>query len=383
LSNNTFLHRQTSLSAHIVQFCRYLRTEGYTISATEESDALRTLEILQPYDNADKMQLALRTILCRSQSQIERFDELYAYYFKQIEKAVDSKIAEQERQEQKPKSKARQEEAQFNALRDWLFNNQSREEEIAVHTYSSDTVLGKKDFADMTDEEMQAVYELIQMIARRLAKQHNRRYRKDKSGILDIKRTLRQNLRRGGEMLEILMKKRQKRRVQLVLICDVSKSMELYSRFLIQFAYTFQQVFKRIETFVFSTKLIKTSDILRGSDFPKMLKDLSENIPEWSGGTRIGESFKQFVENNSTKCLTSKTIVLIMSDGWDTGEVDVLEKAMHTIHKKANKVIWINPLMGNPDFEPNTDCMVAALPYIDVLTSGHSIESLKMLKKYL
>jgi uncharacterized protein len=380
-TNPTLLQRQTSLSANIVQFCRYLRTEGFNIAAPEEADALRTIEILEPYQEQAQLCLALKTILSRSREQAERFDELFDYYFKQLEKAVDSKVAEQEKEKEfKPKNNA---EKQFVALRNWLHGNNAQDEEITQHTYSADSVLGKKDFAHLTEDEQKAVFELILMLARRLAQQRNRRYKKDKNGILDLRRTLRQNLRRGGEMLELLTKKRQKRRVQLVLLCDVSQSMELYSRFLLQFAYAFQQVFKRIETFVFSTELIKTSEILRGSDFTKMLNELSETVPNWSGGTRIGESLRQFTEQHSQKCLTSKTIVLIMSDGWDTGEVEVLEQAMKTIHQKAKKVIWLNPLAGNPNYEPNTACMEKAMPYIDVLNAGHNVESIKNLGKFL
>jgi uncharacterized protein len=379
--NPTLLQRQTSLSANIVQFCRYLRTEGFNIAAPEEADALRTIEILEPYQEQAQLCLALKTILSRSREQAERFDELFEYYFKQLEKAVDSKVAEQEKEKDfKPKNTAEQ---QFVALRNWLHGNNAQDEEITQHTYSADSVLGKKDFAHLTEDEQKAVFELILMLARRLAQQRNRRYKKDKNGMLDLRRTLRQNLRRGGEMLELLTKKRQKRRVQLVLLCDVSQSMELYSRFLLQFAYAFQQVFKRIETFVFSTELIKTSEILRGSDFTKMLNELSETVPNWSGGTRIGESLRQFTEQHSQKCLTSKTIILIMSDGWDTGEVEVLEQAMQTIHKKAKKVIWLNPLAGNPNYEPNTACMEKAMPYIDVLNAGHNVESIKNLGKFL
>ena len=380
--DQSFQNRQTSLSANIVQFCRYLRTEGFNIAAREEADALIALEILEPYQAVEQLRLALKTILARTKEQTERFEELYNYYFEQINNAVDSKITEQEKEKNnraKPKDNA---EEQFQALRNWLTNAQAEEQEISIHTYSADTVLGKKDFAEMSDDELKDVYELIIMLARRLARQRNRRQNKDKHGTLDLPRMLRQNLRKGGEMLEIIKKKRQKRRIQLVLLCDVSKSMELYSRFLIQFAYAFQQVFTRVETFVFSTQLVKTTEILRGPNFSKTLQELSESVPHWSGGTRIGESLNQFVEQHSKRYLTPKTVVLIMSDGWDTGEVEVLEKAMQIIHKKAHKVIWLNPLAGNPNYEPNTACMEKAMPYIDVFNAGHNVESIKNLKRF-
>ena len=376
------IKRHTALSANIVAFCRYLRTEGFSIAASEEADALRSIEILEPYETPETLRLALKTILSRSQPQAEQFDELYDYYWKQVQKAVDSKEARQENENDKPRSK-QDAEAQFKALRDWLFNSKKEEEEVDLHTYSAAESLTQKDFSSLSEDEMREIFDLIHMIARRLARQQNRRYSKNKNGLLDLRRTLRQNMRRGGEMLDILRKKRQKQRIKLVLICDVSKSMELYSRFLIQFAYVFQQVFKRIETFVFSTQLVKISEILRGQNFDKTLKELSENVPNWSGGTRIGESLKDFVDNYSSKNLTSRTIVIIMSDGWDTGDLEILEENMALIHKKAHKVIWLNPLAGNANYEPNTEGMKKAMPYVDVFSAGHNVESLRQLNRWL
>lgn len=377
------IKRHTTLSANIVAFCRYLRTEGFAIAAPEEADALRSIEILEPYHNSETLRLALKTILTRSQLQAERFDELYSYYWKQVEKAVDSKIADQENKNGKQSAKPKSQDPQFQALKDWLFGGKKTEEEINLHTYSAAETLVKKDFSNLSEDEIREIHEVILMIARRLARQQNRRWLKNKNGKLDIRRTMRQNMRRGGEILDILKMKKRKQRIQLVLLCDVSKSMELYSRFLIQFAFAFQQVFRRIETFVFSTSLVKISDILRGQSFEKILNDLSENIHNWSGGTRIGESLRDFVENYSAKDLNSKTIVIIMSDGWDTGDLDILEENMAFIHKKAHKVIWLNPLAGNAQYEPNTEGMKKAMPYVDVFSAGHSVESLKRLSLWL
>jgi uncharacterized protein len=376
-STPELIQRHTSLSANIVAFCRFLRKEGFAIAPPEEADALRTIEILEPFYAPETMRDALKVILTRSQDQADRFDELYNYYWKQVEKATDSKKAEQASEKQKPKPPKSKEDAQFQSLKDWLYGNKENEEELDLYTYSAAEPLTKKDFSTMTEEELKEVYELIIMIARRLARQRNRRFKKNKNGDLDLRKTLRQNMRRGGEMLEIIRKKKQKRRIKLVLLCDVSKSMELYSRFMVQFSYSFHQVFKQIETFVFSTKLVQITDLLRGADFEKVLKNLSDTVPNWSGGTRIGESFMDFVGNHGDKCLTSRTVVFIISDGWDTGDLDALEKAMHTFHKKADKVIWLNPLASNPSYEATTAGMKLALPYIDVFAAGHNVESLR------
>jgi uncharacterized protein len=316
--------------------------------------------------------------------QSERFDDLYDYYWKQVQKATDSKISEQqkEKQEQRPKSQNGQD-PQFQSLKSWLFGDKSAEDEVELYTFSQTETLGKKDFSTLTEEELRDMFELIQMIARRLARQQNRRFSKNKNGILDLRRTLRQNLRRGGEIIDLVQKKQEKRRLNLVLLCDVSKSMELYSRFLIQFAFAFQQVFRRIETFVFSTKLTKITDILRGSDFGKSLENLSENVTHWSGGTRIGDSLAHFTGEFGQKHLTSRTVVIIISDGWDTGDTTILTEAMHDIHRKAHRVIWLNPLAGNPNFEPSTAAMAAAMPYIDVFAAAHNAESLRQLYRHL
>ena len=378
------IQRHTSLSANIVAFCRYLRTEGFNISALEESDALRTLEILQPYHTAEMLRLALKTCLVRTLGQSERFDELHDYYWKQVQKATDSKIKDQENKNQKDKGKPKNgKDAQFQSLKSWLFGDKQAKEEVELYTFSAGETLGKKDFSTLTEEELREMFELIQMIARRLARQQNRRFEKNKNGILDLRRTLRQNLRRGGEIVELIRRKPQRRRLELVLLCDVSKSMELYSRFLIQFAFAFQQVFRRIETFVFSTKLTKITDILRGSDFGKSLENLSETVTHWSGGTRIGESLAHFTNEYGQKHLTSRSVVIIISDGWETGDVSELETAMQEIHRKAHRVIWLNPLAGHPDYEPSTAAMSAAMPFIDVFAAAHNAESLRQLYRYL
>lgn len=385
LSPTELIKRHTSLSANIVAFCRFLRTKDFKIAPPEEADALQTIEILQPFYASDLMRDALKVILTRSQDQAARFDELYDYYWKQVKHATDSKVTEQAAEKPKPKPPSSKPDAQFQSLKDWLYGTQENEEELDLYTYSAAESLTKKDFSTMTDDELKEVYELIKMIARRLARQRNRRFKKNKNGDLDLRKTLRQNMRRGGEMLEIVRKKKQKRRVKLVLLCDVSKSMELYSRFIIQFSYSFNQVFKQIETFVFSTKLAKISEILmahpdkigRGGNFDDILKNLSENVPNWSGGTRIGESFMDFIDNYGEKCLTSRTIVFIISDGWDTGNLEALETAMKTFYKKTDKVIWLNPLASNPSYEATTAGMKLALPYIDVFAAGHNVESLR------
>jgi hypothetical protein len=141
--------------------------------------------------------------------------------------------------------------------------------------------------------------------------------------------------------------------------------------------YGFQRVVDRVETFVFSTSLQRITNQLNKNSFEHTLEELSLSVAGWSGGTRIGASLQTFVEDYGRRLLSRKTLVLIMSDGWDTGEPEVMEAAMAAIQKKAAKVIWINPLAGSPGYEPTVRGLQAALPYIDEFVAAYDVESLR------
>ncbi len=208
----------------------------------------------------------------------------------------------------------------------------------------------------------------------------------------DLRNTLRRNLRRGGELIDLAYKRPRRNRMRLVVLADVSKSMDLYSAFLIQFLYAFQNVFRRIETFVFSTELHRITAELKQQNFQEALKKLAERETGWSGGTRIGSSLHTFVTDYG-KLLNRETIVVILSDGWDTddtratvlnrGTGSTLADAMQRIQQKSRKVIWLNPLAGRVGYEPRTAAMQAALPHVDVFAPAHSVESLRALGKWL
>jgi len=157
--------------------------------------------------------------------------------------------------------------------------------------------------------------------------------------------------------------------------------MDLYSRFLLQFLYALQNVFGRVETFTFATRLTRVSDLLRGPSYKGALRRLTE-VRDWSGGTRIGESIREFNQIWG-RLVDRRTIVLLLSDGWDTGEPDVLAQEMLTLKRRAARVIWLNPLLGNPSYEPLTRGMAAALPLVDHFAAAHNLESLRRLAGHL
>lgn len=374
------IQRHTELSANLLAFCRFLRRHGFRLGPAEEADALLALEILTPFHDPDAFRLALRAVLARNLPQQEAFDELYQRYFRELSKAVDSKVVEGQPEKKQRSGQAK--EPSFEALKQWLHGNRNQEtEELAAYSAGETTM--RKDFSAFSGDDLQEVIQLIHRIARSLAMRYSRRQEQTRTPAgLDLRRTLRLNLRRGGEMLDLAFRRPRRHRRQIILLCDVSKSMDLYSRFLVQFIFAFQNAYRRIETFVFSTSLHRVTRQLRQRDYRSALDQLAEQVPGWSGGTRIGESLDAF-STRFARLLNRQTVVIILSDGWDTGDTGLLAAAMRRIHSKTAKVIWLNPLAGNPHFRPDVKGMQAAMPYIDIFASAHNVDSLRQLARFL
>ncbi|MCO6491374.1 MAG: VWA domain-containing protein [Phaeodactylibacter sp.] len=376
------IRRQASLSANIVAFCRFLRQKGYTIGPQEEADALRALEVLAPFGSPGNLQLCLKATLARTLPQQLLFDELYAHYWRELEKAVDSKIKEGAA-EKKTAGKGRQQQPAVQSIKNWLQGSQARETEETA-AFSTHEAMGRKDFSAFREDDLWEVTRLIHRIARSLALRQSRRRKRSRRPLqLDLRRTLRLNMRRGGEILDLAYYEPARNKRQVVLLCDVSKSMDLYSRFLIQFVYAFQNACRRIETFVFSTSLYRVTNRLRQRDFGIALEELSGAVPGWSGGTRIGESLHEFCQAYAGRLLNNRTVVIIMSDGWDTGNTELLAESMRAIQRKAARVIWLNPLAGSAGYQPSTLGLQAAMPYIDIFAPAHNVESLRDLYRHL
>jgi uncharacterized protein len=370
--------RLTSLSKNIVQFSRFLRLKGFVIGVEEEAMALQALQHID-YSSNRIFQLVLKSILCRSKSQLNEFDNLFFEYWKHLDKAIDAKTKGHVEKEKQPATQSKQ----FKSLKTWLQGNKNNDTEETA-TYSTHENLSQKDFSSVPDDEIDELMKCIRAMSKRIATKVNRRYEfSHKLDIPDLRQTLRKNLRNGGELLDIIHRKPKRNRVKLLVLCDVSKSMELYTAFLIQFLYAFQQVYSRMETFVFSTSLTRITTLLKQKNYQEVLLALNTGESGWSGGTRIGESLDTFVNEYGNKLLSSGTIVIILSDGWDTGDIDLLQKNMEIIHVKSKKVIWLNPLSGYSSYRPDVAGMQAALPYIDVFAPAYNAESFRRLGRWL
>ena len=240
----------------------------------------------------------------------------------------------------------------------------------------------EKDFSQFGSEELQEIARVARRLVRKLASRPSRRWKPVRRGSrVNLRRSLRTSLRTGGELIELSFKQRKQKKTKLVVICDVSGSMDLYSRLLIQFTYALQNSLARVETFVFSTSLKRISGHLKDRSYERALESLAETRG-WSGGTLIGPSLAVF-NSDWPELVDKRTIVIILSDGWDTGEPEELSGALASLKRRAGRLVWLNPLLGNPTYEPLTRGMQAALPHIDVFAPLHNLQSLRALERHL
>ncbi len=254
------------------------------------------------------------------------------------------------------------------------------ERTIVETTYSpSDrAALRRKDFSQLTAEEMRAIKAMMDNLLWRPGERRTRRLVAGHSGALDLRRTLRRNIAHGGELVRFAERGPKVKPRPLVIIADISGSMERYTRLLLHFIYSLSAGLRQqVETFVFSTRLTRITRPLRQRSVDRALRDVSRAVTDWSGGTRIGEALKTFNYQWARRVMRSSAVVLIISDGWDRGDPDLLRREMARLQRSCRRVIWLNPLLGGADYQPLARGMQAALPYIDDFLPVHNLASLE------
>ena len=248
--------------------------------------------------------------------------------------------------------------------------------------YSADELLRQKDFDDLTWLETEQVKRLLAQAPWRIAERRTRRRRPAPRGLVDLRRTARQAIRSSGELIQLLHRQRRLRRRPLVLLCDVSGSMERYSRLLLIFAHAIARR-EDVETFVFSTRLTRITRLLRRRDIDLALAEVGKSVHDFSGGTRIGQALAEFNRRWARRVLGHGAIVIVVSDGWDRGDPELLATELSRLRRMSHRLIWLNPLLGSAGYEPITRGMAAALPYTDDFLAAHNVQALDELGELL
>jgi len=248
--------------------------------------------------------------------------------------------------------------------------------------YSAEELLRHKDFDAMTWQETEQVRRLLEQAPWRVAERRTRRLRAARSGGIDLRRTARHAIRSSGELVRLFRRRPRMRRRPLVVVCDVSGSMERYSRLLMIFAHAIARR-EDLEAFVFSTRLTRITRLLRQRDLDRALASVSKGVHDFSGGTRIGDALADFNRHWARRVLGHGAVVIIISDGWDRGNPEQLTAELIHLRRSAHRLIWLNPLLGSEGYQPLTRGMAAALPYCDDFLAAHNVQALDDLGRLL
>jgi uncharacterized protein len=363
----------TGLVERTVELCRALRERGLTVTTAHAIDAVRALKCVGVQQRS-RTYFALRCVLAARPEEFDIFDELFAQLFAlPSDQGPARKVTRTRHGEAKEGTPS---------LSSWGGAGEASESE-EIKGASDEAGSGEKDFGSFGADELEEIERIARRIARKLAARPSRRWKPGRTGArVDLRRTLRRSPAAGGELIDLRFRRRKVRKTRIVALCDVSGSMDLYSRLLLQFLFALQGSTARVESFVFSTSLRRVTDALRGGEYGDALARLSAEAHDWSGGTRIGECLAAF-NDEWGELVDGRTVVVILSDGWDTGDPQILGDALESLGMRSRRLVWLNPLLGSPGYEPLTVGMQAALPHLSVFAPAHNLASLRALGRYL
>ncbi len=368
-----------ALAGRVVEFVRLARANHFRAGIQETKDAL---DVAARVDLLDQRQLrwGLRSLLCSNAADWARFDKFFDYYWlrpnrRKVElplsadRFVPSAASTYASREAPPE--ARQKEDSGDSV-----------ERVGA---SNHDVLTRSDFSlSQLNADTRELEQWIEQVARRMRKRLLRRYQIRASGHrLHMRRTVRRSLRYGALPLDLILQERRRELPRLVLITDVSRSMNVYSYFFLRFARGIIDAFKDTEAFAFHTRLIHVTDTLKERDSHRLKEKLAWISAGWGGGTRIGESLQTFNRDYARRLVSSRTFVFIMSDGYDTGEPEMLAEQVREIKRRARRVVWLNPLLGREDYVPSAEGIRAVMPYLDLFAPAHSLASLMKIEDML
>jgi len=361
-----------SLVAHLAGFARALRGAGVRIATGDEVDALAALVRVDVGDR-DEVRWALRSTFKIRPRDAAIFEGLF----------VGMWLG--------PGEEAKRPQANHglsNAPAPWPASRGGRvpvDVEVDVPegetpNASREALFKKKPFDACSERDLHAMEPILARLAARLATRRSRRLVPTLGrGRPDLRRSLRRAVATGGEIVALAHRIRPIETPRLVFLCDTSGSMDLHARFIVAFARALLRVAPSTEVFAFGTALVRVTPALSSGRLDRVLAHLARAVPDWSGGTRIGESLDAFSRDHLTERVDGRTVVIVFSDGLERGDPELLARALRRIQARARRVIWLNPLLSDPRYEPTARGMAAAMPFVDRLAPAHDLASLERL----
>jgi uncharacterized protein len=365
---------------NLLLFGRVLRRLGLDINPGRMMDLVSALEHIEIGRKSDFFYSA-RTLLVHEREDLALFDEAFALFWRKPAESWDVEwqgLAQRRRRSRPIVTHPPLEEAAPETNDSSSPSSQEMTVIEVTRTFSDRELLRHKNFAEMNDKESEAVRQMMAHLLWNVSERRTLRKRPGKGHLIDLRRTLRHSLRSEGEIFSWRYREPKWKPRPLVVIADISGSMERYTRLLLHFIYGMKAALHQpVEAFVFSTRLTRITRPLQIRDLDLALKNVGQLVNDWAGGTRIGESLKTFNFEWGRRVLGRGAVVLIISDGWDRGDVNLLEQEMARLKRNCHRLIWLNPLLGAPDYEPLTRGIQAALPHVNDFLPVHNLASLE------
>ena len=381
---------QGRIAENILNFSRILRSAGLSVGPPEVLDAIRSLSLVGFSEREDLYWLLFSNFVKKS-DQRKIFDQAFYIFWKNpkiIERmmSVMLPVVRVENNDGEQISR-RVSEAMTPVAQQFDNDNESGSgseiEFDASFTFSNDEVLQEKDFEQMSQDEIKEAKKAIQELKFPISNMRTRRYRSgDRGHKIDLRRTLKGVLREP-ETMPLALKINRLRHPPIVILCDISGSMDQYSRMFLHFMHAVTNDRERTHCFTFGTRLTNISRHLQRKDVDLALDNASQSVKDWSGGTRIGYCLKQFNNQWSRRVLAQGAVCILVTDGLDRDQSDGLEKEMDRLNKSVKRLIWLNPLLRYEGFEPKAQGIRRMLPYVDDFKSAHNIKSLSELSNII
>ena len=364
----------------LIDFTMYCRERQFVLGPQETRDAFEVAERGWVLDRK-LFQYSLKSIYCKRKEHFDRFDEMFDRFWSRY---YEEKLEQRKKQIQQLKKEKETATIIFLGTEFKVPKKEAKELEAKETVGANESIrLRMTDFSKVNITDKEKLEELAEELFHQMSMRFKRRLENSNKGSIDIRNTIRHGISKGGMLLDLSHKRKRKEKRKVVFILDVSGSMDTYSYYLLRYVMVLKKYFKSLEFFTFSTHLTHVTPMLRQNNEQEILKEISTNVHSWSSGTKIGESLTEFLSVYGSKFLSQKHIVVVLSDGLETGSVTVLKEAVRTIRRKCKTLVWLNPLKGMKGYQPIQKGMVNVMPHLDAFESAHNLDSLLKLEKLL
>lgn len=364
----------------LIDFTMYCRERQFVLGPQETRDAFEVAERGWLLDRK-LFQYSLKAIYCKRKEHFDRFDEMFERFWSRY---YEEKLEQRKKQIQQLKKEKETATVIFLGTEFKVPKKEVKEQEAKETVGANESIrLRMTDFSKVNVTDKEKLEELAEELFHQMSMRFKRRLENANKGSVDIRNTIRHGISKGGMLLDLSYKRKRKEKRKVVFILDVSGSMDTYSYYLLRYVMVLKKYFKSLEFFTFSTELTHVTPMLRQNNEQEVLKEIGKNLNSWSSGTKIGESLTEFLSIYGSKFLSQKHIVVVLSDGLETGNVTVLQDAIRTIRRKCKTLVWLNPLKGMEGYQPIQKGMVNVMPHLDAFESAHNLDSLLKLEKLL